>query len=582
MAEPLLALLACATCFVQDAAQARLPGDPLARAESGLRERMALTDPRLDGWRSEAAYETTGRILALLAEALAVPAAPTAEELAPLLAEGFACSALRPQALARVDPTLEVEVWRPARTDERRFDGAEGLTRALAELREALGGNGTAKFKTVEVAEREGAASTRALLLADRAGPAARQVNALWAFEWRIDPAGRAELLAVESLQHEEVRAPRELLTDVTGAVFGTDPCFAAQLLFGEDAWRARLDASLGLPLMGHASGIAIGDVDLDGLEDVYVAQPGGLPNRLFLHQGDHTALDRASAWGVDFLDLARGVLLVDLDGDVDLDLALGMPPELLLLENTGARFVERVALAVDDVTSLAAADVDLDGDVDVYACAYSNPYDGGALPLPYHDANNGQRNVLARNQGGWRFVDATEALGLDANNRRFSFAAAFEDYDDDGDLDLYVANDFGRNNLYRNDGGRFEDVAAQAGVEDVSAGMGVTWGDYDGDGRLDLYVSNMFSSAGQRVTYQRRFRPSSDEATRALYQRHARGNSLFHNEGDGTFTDVSASAGVSMGRWAWGGLFVDLNDDAAPDIVVPNGFYTGERADDL
>ena len=90
------------------------------------------------------------------------------------------------------------------------------------------------------------------------------------------------------------------------------------------------------------------------------------------------------------------------------------------------------------------------------------------------------------------------------------------------------MATDFGRNNLYRNDGGKFLDVAAAAGVEDVSAGMSVTWGDYNQDGWLDIYVSNMFSSAGQRVTYQRRFKSAAEDPVRSLFQRHARGNSLF------------------------------------------------------
>jgi hypothetical protein len=172
--------------------------------------------------------------------------------------------------------------------------------------------------------------------------------------------------------------------------------------------------------------------------------------------------------------------------------------------------------------------------------------------------------------------------VGLGQNNHRFSFAASWEDYDNDGDLDLYVANDYGRNSLYRNDRGTFRDVAASAGVEDISAGMSVSWGDVNNDGWMDLYVANMFSSAGNRVTYQRRFLPSADAGTRADYQRHARGNSLFVNAGDGTFRDVSESAGVTMGRWAWGSPFADLNHDGLQDIVVANGFLTQELEDDL
>jgi hypothetical protein len=159
--------------------------------------------------------------------------------------------------------------------------------------------------------------------------------------------------------------------------------------------------------------------------------------------------------------------------------------------------------------------------------------------------------------------------------------------------MDLYVANDFGRNNLYRNGpvpegetgskGGRkFTDVAADAGVEDISAGMGVAWADYNHDGWMDLYVSNMYSAAGNRVAYQRRFRGVDDDSTRARFQRHARGNSLFENAGDGTFRDVSVAAGVTMGRWAWGSQFVDLNNDSRDDLVVANGYVTNEDSRDL
>ena len=102
---------------------------------------------------------------------------------------------------------------------------------------------------------------------------------------------------------------------------------------------------------------------------------------------------------------------------------------------------------------SLAAADFDEDGDLDVYACCYSQRATSPLMgrPVPYHDANNGGRNLLFRNDGRWRFQDVTRQVGLDENNRRFSFAACWEDYDNDGDLDLYVANDYGRNNLYEN-----------------------------------------------------------------------------------------------------------------------------------
>ena len=113
-----------------------------------------------------------------------------------------------------------------------------------------------------------------------------------------------------------------------------------------------------------------------------------------------------------------------------------------------------------------------------------------------------------------------------------------------------------------------------------MSAGMSVTWGDYNNDGRPDPYISNMFSSAGNRITYQRKFRSGVEQEIDA-FRRHARGNSLFANIGSG-FTDVSENATVTMARWAWGAKFVDLNNDGWEDIYVANGFITTEDTGDL
>lgn len=207
-------------------------------------------------------------------------------------------------------------------------------------------------------------------------------------------------------------------------------------------------------------------------------------------------------------------------------------------------------------------------------------------LPLPYHDANNGCPNVLWRNKGDWNFEDVTERVGLGVNNRRFSFAAGWEDFDNDGDLDLYVANDYGRNNFYRNEGTesspQFRDVAAALGVEDTSAGMSTSWGDVNRDGWMDLYISNMFSSAGNRITFQEQFKPGTASTVRDDYRRMARGNTLFQADGKGGFEDVSESAAVTMGRWAWGSQFVDLNNDGWEDLLVANGFITTEDSGDL
>ena len=238
----------------------------------------------------------------------------------------------------------------------------------------------------------------------------------------------------------------------------------------------------------------------------------------------------------------------------------------------------------------MAAADYDNDGDLDIYVTAYGRGRDAASgaqgfeatSPIPYNDANNGGRNILLANHGKFRFADVTEAAGLDENNSRWSFAAAWEDYDQDGDADLYVVNDFGRNCLYRNDGGKFRDIAAEAGVEDMAGGMSAAWGDANGDGKMDIYVGNMYSAAGNRVTYQRKFDASRKAADTPAMQRMARGNSLFEQEEEGSFADASDMAEVTMGRWAWSSGFADLNNDGWEDLVVANGYLSNPKTDDL
>ena len=155
------------------------------------------------------------------------------------------------------------------------------------------------------------------------------------------------------------------------------------------------------------------------------------------------------------------------------------------------------------------------------------------------------QPNCLLHNEGNGRFVEKTEAAGLNVDNDRYSFACAWGESASNGLPDLYVANDFGRNNLYRNNGdGTFTSVSGSAHVEDVGAGMSACWSDFNNDGNQDIYVANMWSAAGQRVSTQKRFQEKAPEEIRALYRRHARGNALYRNQGNGAFQNVSQQAG--------------------------------------
>ncbi|HRV81518.1 MAG TPA: VCBS repeat-containing protein [Planctomycetota bacterium] len=407
-------------------------------------------------------------------------------------------------------------------------------------------------------------------------------MHSLWDVTWRR----RGQAILWQRVEEREahwltLRGAEPGFVDRSHEVFPS-PAYRNQLSPGIDFWRERLDAGLGTGILGH-QGLAIGDVDGDGLEDVYVLEPGGLPNRLFLHQPDGSTREVAKEAGLDVLNYSSSALWVDLDGDSDKDLVLATAEGVRVLEQKSRlRFVLAYSFPGPDCTSLAAADVDLDGDVDIYVCRYSSPYESSGLPFPYHDAENGAANWMLENLGSFSFRESSEAWGLSEGATRFSFAASFEDYDNDGDLDLYVANDFGRNALYRKEGKRFREVAGEVSAQDVAAGMGVTWGDWNHDGLMDLYVSNMDSNAGQRVTTQANFLPGADPAERELFFQHARGSATYIGIPGGHFEDRTMTSGARRSLWAWGGLSGDLDLDGNLDLVVPNGFVTGESTKDL
>lgn len=378
---------------------------------------------------------------------------------------------------------------------------------------------------------------------------------------------------------------------DVTAHAFRNCESFAAQLSKGIPYWRARLDPATGIDVYG-SNGIAVGDIDGDGLDEIYVCQPGGLPNRLYKFAEDGTLVDLTDKWGVGILDDTSSALFLDLrnTGQQDLVLLRSSGPTLFLhrghhyqLRADAFRFNN---LPRGGFTGMASADYNRDGKLDLYLCCYVYFQSEAqyTYAAPYHDARNGPPNFLFRNElnpdGSGFFVDATAETGLDKNNDRFSFAPAWCDYDGSGWPSLYVANDFGRNNLYRNRSGHFTDVAAEAGVEDMGPGMSAAWFDYDGDGRPDLYVGNMWTDAGQRIIADPQFKPA--QAAPEAYRQHTMGNSLFHNTGNGAFSDVSQQESAAFGRWAWSSGGHDLDNDGKPELAVACGMLTNRSESEL
>ncbi len=561
-----------------------------------------VLDPAQGGWDTERLNDAAMAQLRQLARRIAQPGAVTSDSLATILSDDFRCEPLRP-ATVEISSGHRVQVQRSDPNADRQaaeLTGVDGLTQALGQLTRQLGEDEAqrhAHLKIFRVDQRTSDVETIVKLEAAGGSPTERkQITSKWACTWNEAAASSPRLATIRVLEYEEVTlddAKQGWLTDCTAAVLSGEASYRDELLHGMDHWVNRLDRRLMISRFGH-HGVAIADVNGDGRDDIYLCQAGGLPNRLYVQQDDGTARDVSSKSKADYLDATTSALFADLDNDGDQDLILATIFALVISSNNGQGvFQPRVAVTEGNRTfSLSVADYDRDGRLDIFACRYrpDSRHDFELpLPVPYHDANNGGQNMLLRNQGNWQFQDVTQEVGLSENNTRFSFAAAWEDYDNDGDQDLYVANDYGRNCLYRNDDGRFADVASTANVEDIASGMSVTWGDYNHDGRMDVYVSNMFSSAGNRISFQTNFAADHQDESRTQLQRHARGNTLFENQASSAdeaqteqFKDVSLQQRVTLGRWAWASLFADINNDTWDDLLVVNGLMTTEDPGDL
>lgn len=560
-----------------------------------------IDNPLQDGWNTEAFSDRAQKQLKNLAAILADKRPIESSVLAPLVTSEFVCSDLLPTNLKIVfqDAAVRVQRW-PDAHSPLSHSGIEGFVAAVDRLLVPFQSaqNVRIKFKIFRVNPKADTVRTKVYFACS--GLVSNEMveqNATWEIQWAS--TGPKELPRMQSIELEEFEMVKTtsgtgpLFADCSEAVLKRNDIYRPQLLRGFNHWLQTGQSRRHLFRLG-TPGIAVADVNGDGLEDLYLCQETAIPNRLFLHQSDNTAIDVSEAWEADWLHDSRSAVFLDWDNDGDQDLAVSVLGGIILAKNDGQQRFEfhTVLPTSDDAQSLSTVDYDHDGKLDLYVCVYerdrvvpgetSAMVPGGVDDFVYHDANTGGPNSLFRNDGDGDFTEVTELVGLDHNNHKYSYAASWDDFDNDGDSDLYVANDFGRDNLYRNDEGTFVDIANEANVEDSGSGMGVTWGDYNHDGWMDVFVSNMWSSAGIRVTYQPQFKANATAEVKKRLQRHARGNTLLKNSADGTFEHVSSQADVEVGRWAWGSKFVDLNNDSWEDLVIANGFITTDDSGDL
>jgi hypothetical protein len=344
-----------------------------------------------------------------------------------------------------------------------------------------------------------------------------------------------------------------------------------------------------------NGGGVAAGDVNNDGLPDVYFTSNLG-PDRLYLNRGNfrfEDVTDRAGVRGPE--GWSSGVTMADVNGDGWLDLYVSAVSYLALrgtnvlyLNNRDGTFSDKTKeLGLEHTgysTQAAFFDYDNDGDLDMYLLNSSAHSERGPSRQPQRVPRHPRAGDRFFRNDGTRFTDVSEQARIHGGVEGYGLGVVASDLNGDGCLDIYVANDFQENDfVYYNDcNGTFTESVAKAMGHTSQFSMGVDAADFNNDGRSDLVVLDMLpereeilkTSAGAE-----RFDLSALKVATGYHPQFAR-NTLQLNRGGGRFSDIGYLAGVHATDWSWAPLFADLDNDGHKDLFITNGIY--RRPNDL
>jgi hypothetical protein len=344
-----------------------------------------------------------------------------------------------------------------------------------------------------------------------------------------------------------------------------------------------------------NGGGVAAGDIDNDGLPDLYFTSNLG-PDRLYLNKGNYQFADITEQAGVLGPEgWTSGVTMADVNGDGFLDIYvsavnyLTMHGRNVLYVNNGNRtFTDRTkeyGLEHQGYSTQAAFfDYDGDGDLDMYLLNNSTHLERGISSKPQREPRHPRAgDKLFRNEGNG-FVDVSEKAGIYGGVEGYGLGVVASDLNVDGCPDLFVANDFQENDfLYLNNcDGTFTESIGKSMGHTSQFSMGVDAADYNNDGRPDLIVLDMLPEREDILKTSANAENFNiyDLKVKAGYHPQFARNTLQLNRGGGRFSEIGYLAGVAATDWSWAPLFADLDNDGDKDLFITNGIY--RRPNDL
>ena len=409
-----------------------------------------------------------------------------------------------------------------------------------------------------------------------------RSASGVWKFTWEgNENQQRLFIKKINMLAHQEVINYIDrgtLFQDVTRSALRNDNASIQKLAIGLDDWAKVIPE---IDILGQ-NGIAIGDVNDDGLDDIYVCQPHSIPNMLLIQNPDGTLEDKAAQAGVDLLDHSSAALIVDIDNDRRQDLVIATDTRLVLMSNSPqTRFNLEHRLRIGHGTeSLSAGDYDQDGDLDLLLCKYRP---GGKFEDIFPQPNSkmssiiGGRNVLLRNDEAWKFTDATIESGLGSSNQHYTKSATWVDYDLDGDLDLYFANEFNQDFLFQNRSGWFQEIGKAEFARNLSNSTTASVGDFDGNGCPDLFVATASSPTARRIVQNYVNVGGKDLKDANGYLAPNRIHNFSKGE-DKPTASLELDDSLLLSGSSVSSTVADFNNDGMEDIAVTNGLLTRDK----